>query len=113
MATKLVTQLIDDLDGEILNEGEGRQISFSFEGRSYEIDLSTANADELRNTLAPYVRAARAIGPAENGRGGRTPRRNGIDLAQVREWARANGHTVSDRGRMSNTVIKAYDDAAS
>jgi len=29
----------------------------------------------------------------------------------VREWARANGHQVSDRGRISAEVQDAYDKA--
>jgi hypothetical protein len=29
--------------------------------------------------------------------------------AAVREWARAHGHDVSDRGRISKTVMQAYD----
>ena len=33
------------------------------------------------------------------------------DLGAVREWARANGHTVSDRGRISADVQAAYDKA--
>ncbi|WP_367726170.1 Lsr2 family DNA-binding protein [Microbacterium sp. LMI1-1-1.1] len=30
-----------------------------------------------------------------------------IDLGAVREWARANGHTVSDRGRLPSTIVEA------
>ncbi len=33
------------------------------------------------------------------------------DLAAVREWAKSNGHSVSDRGRVSSTVQQAYDAA--
>jgi hypothetical protein len=29
-------------------------------------------------------------------------------LAKIREWARANGHQVSDRGRISIAVQEAY-----
>lgn len=39
MAKKLITQLIDDLDGTELEDG-GESIAFSLEGRAYEIDLS-------------------------------------------------------------------------
>ncbi len=109
MATKHVTQLIDDLDGAILEDGEGHQIAFSIEGQSYEIDLSPNNADALRSALAPYIAAARAAGPVGNDRVRRTPRRRSdLDLGPVREWARANGHVVSDRGRMSLAVLNAY-----
>lgn len=33
--------------------------------------------------------------------------------AEVRSWARQNGFTVSDRGRLPATVVKAYRDAQS
>lgn len=73
-----------------------------------EIDLSDSNADEFYTALAPFVDAARPIGSASrasNPRGARA--KNDLDLAAVREWARANGHTVSDRGRVPGSVIGA------
>lgn len=112
MATKHVTQLIDDLDGTILEGGDGQQITFSIDGRSYEIDLSTSNADELHRAFAPYVDAGRSTGSTGAGRIRRTsPAGSDIDLSAVREWARANGHTVSDRGRVPATIIDAYKTA--
>ncbi|WP_419956799.1 Lsr2 family DNA-binding protein [Microbacterium capsulatum] len=30
----------------------------------------------------------------------------------MREWARANGHTVSDRGRISAVIVDAYERAS-
>ena len=33
------------------------------------------------------------------------------DLSAVREWARQNGHTVSERGRISSEIQQAYDNA--
>jgi hypothetical protein len=29
--------------------------------------------------------------------------------AAIRTWARDNGHTVSDRGRIPKTVVEAYN----
>ena len=47
--------LVDDLDG-----GEASEtVYFSFEGRHYEIDLTAQNAAKLRDSLAPFVAAAR------------------------------------------------------
>lgn len=110
MARKQITQLIDDLDGTVLDDGEGKQISFSIEGRSYEIDLSNRNADKFYNALAPYVDVARSVstssGAARRGRPARS--KSDLDLGAVREWARANGHTVNDRGRVPAAVIDAY-----
>lgn len=47
MATRHIAQLTDDLDGTVLEEGEGKQITFSIDGRAYEIDLSDTNADSF------------------------------------------------------------------
>lgn len=112
MATRHVKQLIDDLDGTVLEDGDGSQVTFSVDGRSYEIDLSNSNAEEFRRAFAPYVDAARSIGSAGAGRNRRAASpKSGIDLGAVREWAQANGHSVSDRGRVSASVIDAYTSA--
>jgi len=115
MATKHITHLVDDLDGTVLDEGDGTQIRFSIDGREYEIDLSRRNADKFYNALAPFVDAARSARASnDTPRRGRTARANsGLDLQAVREWARANGHQVNDRGRISGTVIEAYSAANS
>ena len=55
MATKHVTHLIDDLDGSVLEDGAGKTVSFSVDGRAYEIDLSKDNASKLLDAFAPYV----------------------------------------------------------
>lgn len=112
MATKRVTHLVDDLDGSVLEDGKGKQVTFALEGRSYEIDLSSDNADKLYEALAPYVNAARSIGSSGAGRSRRNPpRKSSADLGTVREWARANGHTVSDRGRVPSTIFDAFEAA--
>jgi hypothetical protein len=44
---------------------------------------------------------------AGNGRSRRSP---AADLSAVRSWAREKGFKVSDRGRVSNAVLKAYEE---
>lgn len=109
MATRHIAQLTDDLDGTVLEEGGGKQITFSVDGRAYEIDLSDGNADSFYKALSPYVDAARSVSTT-SARGARPTSRakSDLDLGAVREWARANGHTVSDRGRVPATIIDAY-----
>ncbi|MDQ1175016.1 hypothetical protein QE430_003323 [Microbacterium testaceum] len=109
MATKHISQITDDLDGSILEQGEGKQITFSIEGRTYEIDLSDSNANKFYKALTPYVDAARSVSSASASRNTRGTRaKSDLDLGAVRDWARANGHTVSDRGRVPSSVIDAY-----
>ncbi|MDZ5143628.1 Lsr2 family protein [Microbacterium testaceum] len=104
-----MAQLTDDPDGTVLEGGEGKQITFLINGRAYEIDLSDANADSFYKALSPYIDAARSAS-STSARGARPASRakSDLDLAAVREWARANGHTVSDRGRVPATIVDAY-----
>jgi len=107
MAQKVQVILVDDLDGGDAEES----VSFSLDGVSYEIDLSSANAEALRDAIAPWVGHARRVGgrasrgrPAARGRAAAK-----ADLGEVRSWARENGYQVSDRGRVSAEVMSAYD----
>jgi len=108
MAQKVHVLLVDDLDGGDADE----TVRFGLDGVSYEIDLSAANAQKLRDAFAAYVSEARRVGGRGTGRrgAGRTGRsgRGDVDVGAVREWARANGHQVADRGRVSATVMAAY-----
>jgi Lsr2 len=108
MAQKVQVLLVDDIDGTEAAE----TVSFSLDGLSYEIDLTVANANRLRENLATWVGHARRSGGRKNSRKATTQggARRG-DLGAVREWARNNGHQVSDRGRISADVLAAYDHA--
>jgi hypothetical protein len=108
MAQHVQYLLVDDIDGGDAVE----TVSFSLDGVSYEIDLTAANAQRLRDDLATWVGHARRSGGRKSTRRATAnagPRRG--DLSPVREWARNNGHPVSDRGRISAEVQAAYDKA--
>ncbi len=107
MAQKVTVQLVDDLDGGAADE----TVSFSLDGVSYEVDLSTANAAAMRDAFAQYTGPARRVGRSSARSAGR--RRSGGDnrTAQIREWARSNGHAVNERGRIPATVVEAYEKA--
>ncbi|MDQ1601334.1 MAG: hypothetical protein QOD68_2808 [Actinomycetota bacterium] len=108
MAQKVQVILVDDIDGGSADE----TVSFSLDGVSYEIDLSTKNAAAFRDSLAQYVGTARKVGRSAS-RGSARRRSGGGDnrTAQIREWARSNGHKVNERGRIPATVIEAYEKA--
>ena len=111
MAKRVVTtvELTDDLDGGKAD----RTLHFAFDGTNYEIDLSKKNATALEKVLKPYVESARKVRqPARRGRPAAAARRGGrTDLGQIREWARTNGHEISDRGRIPAAVVDAYNAA--
>jgi len=108
MAKRTQVILVDDLDGGTAEE----TVAFSVDGVSYEIDLSRDNASAMRDALASYVGAARRVGGRVRARAtsvasGRRDDRS----AQIREWARSEGHKVSDRGRIPADLAAKYDAA--
>src|SRR6478735_3278716 len=108
MAQITEVRLLDDLDGG--NAAES--VTFSLDGRSYEIDLSEKHAAALRDAFAPFVSSARrAGGSVAVGRQKMSTRagRPREETAAIREWATANGLEVSARGRISSTVLEAYE----
>lgn len=114
MARRTRIVLEDDLTGEVLEDGAGETISFGLDGQSFEIDLSAENASKLRDDFALYIghgRKTASSGSAgrQSGNRSRSSTEGKRDLGPVREWARQNGHDVSERGRVKASVIEAYD----
>ena len=106
MAQKIQTLVIDDLDG---SAAEGT-VRFGLDGTEYEIDLNQEHARGLREALARYVGAARrpsgaARRPARTGR--RAPA-GGLNTTGVREWAKAQGIEVKDRGRVPAELVVRF-----
>jgi len=108
VAQKVQVLLVDDLDG-----GAAEQtVTFALDGVSYEIDLNDKHAAELREAFATWIGHARKVtGRAAARPGRRSARSGGSEATQVREWARSNGFTVSDRGRIPADVKAKYDAA--
>ncbi|MHB2021873.1 MAG: histone-like nucleoid-structuring protein Lsr2 [Mycobacteriales bacterium] len=112
MAQRVKIMLVCDLHDE---ETPGSEtILFSLDGASYEIDACDAHAAELRSDFARYLAVARRSGGRRGA--GRTGRRGagGADRqksAQVREWARSQGLSVSERGRIPASLLAQYEAA--
>jgi hypothetical protein len=106
MAQKITVVLEDDLDGGPASE----TVLFALDGVAYEIDLNDGNAAGLRDARAPSVGAGRRPG-GRSGRGrprGRSRGRNS-QTAEIRAWARDNGHKVNERGRVPADIVAAYE----
>jgi hypothetical protein len=112
MAQKVNIVLVDDLDGSEATE----TVTFGLDGTTYEIDLNDANAAALREALSGYVGHARKIsGGSRRGRragsSSSSSSSSSSNTKDVREWAKAQGMEVSERGRISAEVQRAYDAA--
>ncbi len=97
-------QLIDDLTGEDAAE----TVRFSVDGADYEIDLTTANAAELRAVLTRYTAKGRRFRGSSKGRAGTVAPLSREETRKVRDWANANGYNPSDRGRIRKDIQQAY-----
>lgn len=108
MSRKVQVLLEDDVDGTPGAE----TVRFGLDGKTYEIDLSEANARKLREALAPWVAAGRrATSRDESEATRKRPARRSQDTADIRAWAQANGIPVSARGRISADLRARYEAA--
>ena len=115
MAQRTQVILEDDIDGGPADE----TVTFALQGAQYEIDLNVKNALKLIKALEPFTTAARKTGGRRSGSGsarttGGAATRGGADkaqLSQMRDWGKANGYKVSDRGRVSADLQEAYHKA--
>jgi hypothetical protein len=126
MAQQIQVQMIDDLDGQPYEDIT--TVEFALDGVTYEIDLNGEHADQLRDVLSDFVDAARRTGGRFRRGTGPVAHTNGVvvrpggggsgrsreQLAAIREWARNKDnwpHEVSDRGRLAQGVLEAFDEA--
>ena len=98
------------------------EVAFSYGGFSYTLDLCGSHAEDFHNTVQALIAASAdrsavstarrgRIASAADGAAGPKPapaRRDKEQLGAIREWARANGHKVSDRGRIPGEVEAAF-----
>ncbi|PZG07718.1 nucleoid-associated protein Lsr2 [Micromonospora craterilacus] len=110
MAKQIIHKLVDDLDGGDADE----TVKFALDGVQYEIDLSSDNADKLREVFGPYVAHGAKVGRGGLVVGGRAARGHGSASADreqnkaIRVWAKKAGKDISDRGRIPQEIVNEY-----
>jgi hypothetical protein len=110
VAQKTILELVDDLDGGKADE----TVTFALDGVDFIIDLSADNAARLRDTLAQYVgHARRTGGRKQRGAAPATETNGKPDTQAVREWARNQGETVAERGRVPQALVIRFQEAHS
>jgi Lsr2 len=112
MAQRTIVLMTDDIDGQ---SEASQTVSFALDGTNYEIDLNDGHAGELRSTLEIYTRAGRRTAGRRRSSASSTARTTGRSATgdspsadDIRTWARGNGHEVSGRGRIKQSVMQAY-----
>ncbi|GAB3444873.1 Lsr2 family protein [Streptomonospora sediminis] len=108
MSRKVEVLLVDDLDGGTADES----VEFGIDGKSYQIDLSSANAKKLREALSPYLSGARKTSQtSRRGQGRRKGAGSSRRAAEIRSWAKQAGKSVNDRGRIPAEIVAEYEAA--
>jgi hypothetical protein len=110
MAQLHEVRLVDDLDGRPADE----TVSFHCDGSSYEIDLSSEHARQLREALTPFIAAARPTAPGNREASALTRQQQAAreHNQSVRDWARRRNVHINRRGRIPEQVKRGYDDEA-
>jgi Lsr2 len=112
MAKTVIVKLTDDIDGGDADE----TIYFALDGKSYEVDLSNANASQLRAVLKPYIENGRVAVVAGRGRLTRQSsppaeeslysKLSGEEKARFRAWA-----DMPTARRISDARIESWNAA--
>lgn len=114
MARQVITKLIDDLGGGEADE----TVSFAFDGIAYTIDLNSRNAAKFRDLMSPYQQAGSRAGrvgqsaqlrPYGRQTQAATQRSDRDQNKVIRDWAAANGYELSDRGRIPQSIVEAFE----
>lgn len=98
--------LSDDLTG---NESEDvTNHVYMIDNVFYEVDFSVASFALFEKALAEFIKVSR-----ETRRITATAKGEASQAEVIRQWAKANGMEVAEKGRLSEDVINAYDRAHS
>jgi hypothetical protein len=116
MASIEIVKMNDDLDSRIENGVETVTFFDPATGEKREIELGEANRKHFAAHLAKlekYIAASRVVevpAPATKPKAAAKSANKG-ELALIREWAKANGYQIGDRGRIKAEIQEAYHKA--
>ncbi len=112
MAKRVIEQLVSDMSGKDIKDGEGETVKFSIGSTSYEMDLTEAEAGQFYDAVKKYTDVAtKTSGRGVRSGGGFKSKSDRNQTQAIRNWARANGLAVSERGRISQDIQDAYNAA--
>lgn len=123
MAQQTRVILLDDLANDDTTEAD-ETVVFALDGKTYEIDLTHANAHALRSALKPFTQAGRQISKSPKrtrrpmtepaGDGGTYSRhQGGVDPDKARAFTIEHGLIpAGQRGRLATKYKDAYNEFA-
>ena len=107
MAQQVLVQVTCDVCG---SPKDAQTHSLSLDGKNYEVDLCAKDGKALGKATQTFIDHARRVRLGKPATGRRTVH-DRQHSAAVREWARAQGYEVSERGRIPAEVEAKYEAA--
>jgi len=115
--TRIEVDVIDDLDGKPVDPEEVVQVEFALKlpgtrkAREYVLDLRPSNLNKFEQAIGKYVEAATEVRGMTRTQTSSAKGAPSEQLQAIREWARAQGYEVSDRGRIAQNIVEEYEAA--
>lgn len=108
MATETITTIVCDRCGKVAKDPTTITIAWGKE--QWELDLCDKDNTAVNKIWEDLTTGARKVGrsPAAGRRSSSAGSSNKEELAAIRAWARANGWTVGDKGRIAAEIRDAY-----
>jgi hypothetical protein len=118
MATTTRVVLTCDLHGDGTDAVD--TVTISNGAARYELDLCQAHLDELtgparrirrrakRKSVVAVRRKPAKRAPRKRPAARATRARKQLDTKAIREWTRADGHSIGDRGRIPAAIVEAF-----
>ena len=101
MAIRTIEKKFDDLTGEELPD-DTKPWRMNYQGCEYQLFLSPESRQVVDDFMGRLLRNASATSKRRSRPGG---------LAHVREWLRAQGYYVSERGAIRADLLDLYHEA--
>ena len=111
MATIVTTITTCDLPHEKETPAEGEPVLLALGANARQLDLCAPCQRKLEIAFGPYADCGRAAPKPFRRSPDRRVRRERVQAASKRAWAKANGISVADKGKLPNEALAAYDAA--
>ncbi len=115
MAQRIVTTHVDDLTGLALSEEDRKVVNLALNGKSWTLDVSPESLSTITDTIGKWTAYAQpaTTSPSRPRTSTGTAADRRAQLKAIREWAKAQGMAVNERGRISAEVEAAFTAAHS
>lgn len=113
----MARQVLVQVTCDVCEAPDAAAFTFAVERSAFEIDLCSEHRGQFTNALAPFVSRARtarraASDGASTSSAKKPGRRTSSQTESIRAWAKEQGFTISDRGRIPGHIETAYNERA-